>query len=187
LSTLVLRHPKLGVKDFCRFPPEIDQARPACCPGCGAAARPLGAPFVVVGHGCRRRTLIFKTGLGNQIRIVVIFVRRFRCRRCGVTITLVPSTVRPRRRYDLALIVFMLATWTFEGLPAAALRQLVCTEPHLDWPQLRRWTRALDAGRGPPKERASRVAQRFAAHAPPGTRQGLALAQRAFIGAAYLR
>jgi hypothetical protein len=42
-------------------------------------------------------------------------------------------------------------------------------------------------GRGPPKRHAGRVARIHAGYAPPETRGGLTLAQRAFVGAAYVR
>lgn len=192
-STLLIVHPTLGVKDSLDAAPDIGDVRPPHCPACGAVSLPVGQSIAVVGHGVRRRGLRWKTGLGNQLRNGFIFVRRFRCRRCGVTITVVPSTVEPRRRYARDLIVFLLAVWALEGVPAADVRRLVCEEPDIDWPQLRRWAMSIRLpesrrpGRGPPRRHAGRVARMYAGCAPPETREGLSLAQRAFIGAVYVR
>lgn len=192
-SALVFVHPKLGVKDSLDNPPDIDGVRPSHCPGCSAVSLPVGESIVLVGHGVRIRGLRWKTGCGNQIQDTSIWVRRFLCRRCAVTITVLPTTVEPRQRYARDLIVFLLAVWALEHVPAAELRDLVCDEPHIDWPQLRRWAMGIRLpesrrpGRGPPKRHAARVAQIYAGCAPPSSREGLTLAQRAFIGAAYVK
>ncbi len=110
-----------------------------------------------------------------------------------MTITVLPTTVDPRRRYTRDLIIFLLAAWALDDVPAATIRQLVCDEPDVDWPQLRRWAMRMrlpegrQVGRGPPKRHAARVARIYAGHAPPETRGGLTLVQRAFVGAAYVR
>lgn len=97
----------VGVKDSLDDAPDIDDVHPLHCPGCGAVSRSVGESIVVVGHGVRLRRLIWKTGLGNQLRDAAIFVRRFLCRRCGVTITVLPTTVDPCRRYARDLIIFL--------------------------------------------------------------------------------
>jgi len=192
-STLVFVHPTLGVKDSLDDAPDIDDVRPPHCPGCSAVSLPVSESIVIVGHGVRTRRLRWKTGLGNQVRDGQVFVRRFLCRRCGVTITVLPTTVEPRRRYTRDLIIFLLAVWALDDVPAADIRQLVCDEPDIDWPQLRRWAMGLPlpegrrVGRGPPRRHARRVARIYAGCAPPETREGLTLAQRAFVGAAYVR
>jgi hypothetical protein len=148
--------------------------------------------LVVIGHGVRCRGLRWKTGVGNEIRDVVICVRRFLCRRCGVTITVLPAAVGRSLRYGLDLIVWCLALWGSGEAAASELRQLFCDEPHLDWPQLRRWAYRVPLpegrrrGRGPPKAEAKRVAPIYAGHAPAESREGMTLAQRAFVGAAYV-
>ena len=141
----------------------------------------------VVGHGVRWRWLTWKFGWGNVIHKALIAVRRFRCLSCEVTITVLPCAVEPRRSFARDLIVWMLAAWSMDDLAAHELRALVDAEPQLDWPQLRRWAVALGQGRGPPKAQAMEVAQRAAGHAPPGSREGLTLTQRAFVGARYMR
>lgn len=123
----------------------------------------------------------------------LVFVRRFLCVRCGATITVLPRVVEPRRRYAFDAIVWCLAVWGAGEATACELRTLFCDEVHLDWPQLRRWAYGVPlpvgrrSDRGPPKTEAMRVAQMVAGHAPPGTREGRTLAQRAFVGAAYVR
>lgn len=190
-STLVFVHPRLGVKECLEVVPDIGLVCPPHCPGCGAGSRPSGARVVLVGHGVRRRRLVWKTGRGNEMRQDRIFVRRFLCVLCGVTITVLPRTVAPRRHYAFDVIVWCLAVWGLGEATAYELRALFCDEPHLDWPQLRRWAYGVPIGRrrgrGPPRVEAMRVAQIAAGHAPPASREGTSLAQRAFLGAAYMR
>ena len=183
----------LGVKDSLDGPPDIDAVRPAQCPGCAAASRPVGESIVIIGHGVRRRGLVWKSGVGNVIHELELSVRRFLCRACGVTITVLPCVVMGGIRYALDAIAFCLGTWFAGDATAAELRELFCDEPHIDWPQLRRWAMRIRLpegrrpGRGPPKRHAGRVAQIYAGCAPPQSREGLTLAQRAFLGAAYVR
>jgi hypothetical protein len=101
--------------------------------------------------------------------------------------TVLPCEVAPRRRYDLRLIVFCLAAWSGESMSAAAVRRIVWPDScELDWPQLRRWVRALLTGRDPPRTAAARVVQQAAGRAPPHTRQTHTLGQRAVEGAASM-
>ncbi len=186
-STLTILRSELGVKSFLEAAPPIEDCRPDRCPCCNLGARPLGAALRLVGHGVRRRGLVWRTGLGHQIRRVVLWVRRYLCRACGHTMTVLPCEVAPRRRYDLGLIVFCLAVWSGESMSAAAVRRIVCPDScELDWPQLRRWVRALSSGCDPPKVTARRVVQQAAGRAPPHTRETHTLAQRAVEGAASM-
>ena len=111
---------------------------------------------------------------------------------CGVTITVLPRVVAARRHYALDAIAFCLMLWGSGEETAAELRRLFCDDAHVDWPQLRRWAYGVPLptgrrrGRSPPKTEAMRVARMYAGHAPAESREGLTLAQRALLGAAYL-
>lgn len=140
----------------------------------------------VVGHGIRSRFLIIPADPAGGVRTVVIYVRRFRCRRCAATITVLPAGVRPRTRHSLLLIVALLCAWSHDGLSTVEVRKLV--QPgHIEreWAQPRRWVDWFTCGAGLPRERARRVVESCAARAPPATR-GLSLKERAAQGAAYV-
>ena len=57
--------------------------------------------------------------------LVELRVRRYRCRACGVSQTVVPAEVLARKLYSLAAIAWALALWGLESLPAAAVRRRV--------------------------------------------------------------
>ncbi len=123
---------------------------------------------------------------GARSRTIVIYVRRFRCRKCGVTITVLPAEVRPRTRHSLRLIVVLLCAWSHDGLSTVEVRKLV--QPghfEREWAQPRRWVDWFAPGAGPPRGRARRVVEYCAARAPPQSR-GFSLKERAATGAAYV-
>lgn len=57
--------------------------------------------------------------------VLELRVRRYRCRACGVTQTVVPAEVVARKLYSLAAIAWALALWGLESLTAAAVRRRV--------------------------------------------------------------
>ena len=98
-------------------PPPIDVVRPRGCRcGCVAGAGP-GLAFH--GHGVRL-VLVVVPGRHWQgtARMVRIAVRRFRCKRCGATVTVYPRGVIPRHIYSLFAIVT--AWWLGIGPPVGA-------------------------------------------------------------------
>lgn len=74
-----------------------------------------------------------------------VSVRRYRCRDCGVVITVMPRGMRPRLRYRVVSIVPGLALWTRDGLSSAAVRAEICPtrsvahEASRCWSSLKRW------------------------------------------------
>jgi hypothetical protein len=73
-----------------------DRYRPDHCPQC-EAKRPL------TGHGFYRRTLVDATFDG------VIRVRRYLCRSCKRTVSLLPDFVLPWLRFSISVIALFLA------------------------------------------------------------------------------
>src|SRR5690606_1493296 len=105
-------------------PPPTARVRPAKCPGCGVAARPLGARLHVVGHGVRERQVRGPLRAGRPPGLVVVRVRRFRCRVCGAVITVLPRGVAPRRHFGAGAIGLAIA-WFADGTPARKIRENV--------------------------------------------------------------
>ena len=72
----------------------LAQQRPAGCPGC--------AGTVISGHGSYERRVVYVD------RDVLILVRRWRCKCCGGTISMLPSVVHRHRHYALVVIEMVL-------------------------------------------------------------------------------
>jgi hypothetical protein len=84
-----------------------DRYRPDHCPQC-EAKRPL------TGHGFYRRTLVDATFDG------VIRVRRYLCRSCKRTASLLPEFVLPWLRFSISVIALFLAARLLNGLTLVA-------------------------------------------------------------------
>ena len=140
---------------------------------------------------------------GGPPVLVEVRVRRFRCRACGATQTVVPAQVLARKLYSLAALALALALWGLESLSAAAVRARVSPWRHVGagsagrWDALRRWAQSARRGtlltciRASPAEwtlrrAAARSAACVAAWALPGTGPPQ-LAARAFLGAERAR
>jgi len=146
-SKSCLVHGTIDVNSWFIAPPKVDEARPSKCPHCGTAGRPSGDPLGMVGHGTRSRQIRGPTRPGESPAILVIRARRYRCRGCDRTTTVVPRGVVPRRHYGapaIALACFLLGV---SGLTVAAVRQRVAPgithEP--GWAVVRRWLAAVRA------------------------------------------
>lgn len=98
----------------------MELARPAHCPGCGAASRPLGRGLVLHGHGLRARTT-FARGV-HRAEITEVLARRYVCCACGAVVLVVPAEVARRHLYTLCVIAGALAAWSHGVLPARAVR-----------------------------------------------------------------
>jgi len=159
-------------------PPPTARVRPAKCPGCGVAARPLGARLHVVGHGVRERQVRGPLRAGRPPGLVVVRVRRFRCRVCGAVITVLPRGVAPRRHFGAGAMGLAIA-WLADGTPARKIRENVggIGPPEGGWVTLRRWGHALRLGSLLPglrpipipsrRERAARAVMILSAYAQP--------------------
>ena len=116
-------HSSLGVKFWIGSPPSVDEVRPATCPDCGEASRPVGEAIVVVGHGIRERCIAYLGKPDEGAEWVTLFTRRFLCLACKTTITVLPKDLVSRRRYSLCVIAVALALWSMEALSAQAVRK----------------------------------------------------------------
>lgn len=165
---------------------------------CGAAGRPAGAALGLHGHGLRERHQWGPAEVGAVPGLIAVLARRFRCRPCGAVVTVVPRGVVRRRLYSASAIALALALYGVAGLSPAEVRRrvsplrIVGTTAAAGWASLRRWSRAVRAGRLFPMVRAlpthatlrqvaARAATTLAAHAPGAG--GLSIESAAFLGA----
>lgn len=131
---------------------------------------------------------------------VELHVRRYRCVPCGLVSTVVPQGILARRLYSASAIGLALALWGLVLATAVQVRQrvspatIVGATAARGWTTLRRWARAVGRkGLFPSlptprsgatlRQVAASAAAALAACADP-TSRGLALASRAFFGAA---
>jgi len=182
-------HAPLGVKSWVADPPSVSDVRPARCPACGAASRPVGSALVVWGHGTRERTLWGPMTPEASPTQITIQVRRYLCRACGVTCTVVPQGVAARYRYTGAAIALALGLWSVLRWPPAKVRTAISPWSTVGasqvgrWRSLGRWTRDITRGRllggvtfyssyarGPIRDIATRIAQLAAGRGPPSDR-----------------
>jgi hypothetical protein len=181
--------------------PTVEEARPARCPCCGAASRPVGGAVQLHGHGTRERQLRGPGDPDEPAAMLTITARRYRCVPCGAVLVVVPREVQAGRLYSAAAIAFALALWGLVGATAAQVRQRICPAAFVGhaaaagWATLRRWARAVARGELFPaaprpaagaalRSVAASAAAALAALADPATR-GLPLERRAFLGAAH--
>jgi hypothetical protein len=166
----------LAVKGWIEQMPSVEEARPRQCPRCGCAGRPLGSCLGIWGHGVRERQVVGPLEPGGAPSRVIVTVRRYLCRLCGLAMTVVPCFVTPRRWYSLWVIVLALASWV-GGLSSRAVRGLISPDSSASpsWPSLRRWSRSASLAplglRGldpaPPRSRSEALVQAYAGFAPP--------------------
>lgn len=124
--------------------PSVDALRPASCPLCGKAARSPGEPLGIVGHGTYRRQVLGVVGAGVE---AVTAVRRYRCRGCGHTLSVLSAALHPRRWYAAGTILEALRLHLLEEVSEREIRaRFAATECPDGWRSLRRWRRELLAG-----------------------------------------
>jgi hypothetical protein len=106
---------------------DADRYRPAHCPQC-QAQQPLR------GHGFYRRTLV-DTGFDGVIR-----VRRYLCRDCQRTVSLLPQFALPYLCFSVSVIALFLVARLREG---RTLRTAVvaAAQPHMPYQRGRFWIR----------------------------------------------
>lgn len=99
---------------------------------------------------------------GERGGLVTIAARRYRCRRCGGVITVVPRGVAPRRHFAATAIGLALLLVGTVGAALIDVRRRVspwsASFEADTWVTVRRWLRAIDQGRLFPSIRASPVA-----------------------------
>jgi len=132
--------------------------------------------------------------------VAVIAVRRYQCRRCGGTTTVVPRGVVRRRLFTAAAIGLALCLFGLVRLCAARVREQVSpwrsigAAAIVGWAQLDRWTDAVRDGRlfpevlrgpreaGRRRDVAQRAAVALSARCPP-QQWGLSMPEQVFVGA----
>ncbi len=144
--------------------PSVDDLRPCSCPLCGQPARPPGSKLGIVGNGTYCRQVL---GLLAGSESLVIFVRRYLCRGCGTSISLLPDTLLPWRWYAGTTMLLALVLSLLQGKAASEVRtRLGQAGDTPGWKTLDRWQRQLLAPLW--SWVAAQIA--FAAHGPGATR-----------------
>ena len=175
--------------------PTCAEARPGSCPGCCAAAQPVGSRLVIVGHGLVERQVLGPESPSAAPAHIVVQLRRYRCRACNAILMVGPRGLVPRRWYGAGAIALALVMYA-GGATSAATRARV-SPVHVvgasaveRWATLVRWIEAARrtelfgvAGLGQLGRRAiaGHVAHALAARA--GRQFGDDLTERAFDGA----
>jgi len=121
--------------------PTVDDLRPDSCPLCGQPARPPGSRLGIVGNGTYERQVL---GLVAASQSLVIFVRRFLCRGCRVSMAVLPDALLPRRWYAGTAMLLALVGSLLRGRSAAGIRgELGERGTTNGWKTLDRWQRGL--------------------------------------------
>jgi hypothetical protein len=154
---------------------------------------------VLHGHGLRGRLVRGPLRPDGQPEEVEIFARRYRCRRCGAVVQVVPRGVLRARLFSASAIALALGLWALRGLPAREVRRRVSpwsavgSTSAAGWASLRRWVRQaprlFPGVRASPdgwsaRQKAERIAAALAAEAPEAAGP---LVARVFVGAAQAR
>jgi len=131
-----------GLLDLRERLPSVDALRPLSCAGCGRLARDAGrAGLGIVGHGTYERQVL---GLGGPDGQAVIPVRRYLCRGCQATTSVLPDQLYPGRWYGAWAILEALVLVFALGLPIDEVRRELGVEASTPgWRSLHRWRREL--------------------------------------------
>jgi hypothetical protein len=131
--------------------PTCAEARPGACPVCQAAAQPIGARVVIVGHGVVSRQALGPGEPGGGPEALTVVVRRYRCRACEAVIMVGPSgMLRGRWYHGGAVATAMAAFASGETTGTARARtspsQVVGPSASDRWVTLIRWIEAARRG-----------------------------------------
>ncbi len=147
LSSLV------SLNNWMRRTPSAEEVRPAKCPCCGVASRPVGKGLNLHGHGQRERQVRGPLHPGGKPVQVIIKLRRYRCRSCRATMTVGPMGLVARRLFSAAAMGLGLCLWGLEKQKEAAVYQQVNSwrrspeQAKRGWRQLGRWVHGIVQGR----------------------------------------
>jgi hypothetical protein len=121
-------HPFAGsIQQYSEAMSDPDRYRPDHCPQCDAK-EPL------TGHGFYRRTLV-DTGFDGVIR-----VRRYLCRLCKRTVSLLPEFALPWLRFSLTVISLFLMARLLQGLTLVAAAR-AASQPAMPYQRGQFWIR----------------------------------------------
>jgi hypothetical protein len=132
--------------------PTCAEARPATCPGCDAAARPVGGRLVIVGHGVVERQLRGPMAAAGIAESVLLKVRRYRCRGCKAILVVGPLGLARGRWYGAGAIALALDAYA-RGETSVSIRHRVSPSATVGasacerWVTLVRWIEAAREGR----------------------------------------
>jgi hypothetical protein len=180
--------------------PSAEEARPAQCPCCRVASRPVGQRLNLCGHGRRERQVRGPLRAGGKPIQGVLTLRRYLCRCCQATMTVGPMGLLTRLLFSAAALGLSLYLWGIEKKPGAKVHEQVNPwrreqeASRRGWRQLGRWVQGLRQGRlfgglcpgvVPQSSRAvaERAAAALAARCPPCLWTE-PMAQQVFAGAA---
>ena len=139
----------LGIKSWREQLPTCAQARPGTCPCCKAAAQPIGAAVVVVGHGLVERQVLGPQTAGGHAEVVVIKLRRYRCRACGAILVVGPRGLVAHRLYGAGAMALAFAAYG-HGATSAVVRAQTSPSQKVGGSATERWVtlaRWLDLAR----------------------------------------
>ncbi|WP_043710481.1 hypothetical protein [Corallococcus macrosporus] len=178
----------------------MEEGRPKRCVACGRGAYE-GGGLGLHGHGLVERQQRGPPSPDEAPRCEVVRCRRYRCKRCGAVMRVVPPSACPRKHFSGEAIAFALALWALCGLGADEVRRRTSDWTRRGaaargWRSLTRWARQLGARElfgalclgavaGGARALAARAAQALCAHAPLAWR-GAPLAHQAFAGARHV-
>lgn len=191
-------HSEVDVKKWAERLPSAQAVRPRCCSGCGAASCPHGQPLVLLGHGTRERQVRGPLWPGTKPGVLMVRVRRYRCRKCGAITTVLPRGLVARRYYSGGAIALALLLLGVRGHSMQQVRGAVCAwqvsfESPGQWNTVSQWLRAVFEKRLYPKvrpwppafgfrQRAERVATTLLSYAPASLGP-IGLEEQVFVGA----
>jgi hypothetical protein len=198
-SNQTISHAHVDVNAWKAGTPSVEEGRPACCPRCGAASRPIDGPQGLIGHGMRTRQVRGPLEPGGEPTTLEVDVRRYRCSTCKAVITVLPRGLVPRRHFSSAAIGQALLRYGQMQQSQREVRRhtspwrIVGEAAVTGWATLRRWIAALGRGtlfaqvRAAPatftaRQRAERAALTLAALAPASMAH-LPLMEQVFVGA----
>jgi hypothetical protein len=146
----------------------------------------VGGPLQMHGHGERERTQVGPEAVGQPPVVQSVGVRRYKCKKCGATVTVAPRGVVRRRLHTASAIGLALALFGLEHQSILAVREAITpTASHQEpaegagWSPLRRWAHEakagtlIEEGRACPetftlRQAAERAATTFSALGPRG-------------------
>jgi hypothetical protein len=140
----------VDIKRWMTAVPAVHYLRPARCPCCDAAGRPVDGPLVMRGHGLRERQVCGPLQAGGAPQLVTVQARRYRCSACRAIVVVVPRGLLPRRRYTASAIGWVLARVGLDGATTPTVRAEVCSCAILGVAAAERWlapSRWIEASR----------------------------------------
>jgi hypothetical protein len=115
----------VDVKSWAERTPEVGAVRPARCPRCGAAGCPVGGRPGLVGHGLRARQVRGPLTADARAAVHTLRVRRYLCRPCAATVTVLPRGATRARHFSATAIALACAMYALSGASLRATRERV--------------------------------------------------------------